>query len=230
MCYQLGSPSKAVLKVKFPEKQIRYHGNEIFHVSGIARPFLPVTLSSMPNSIESARWKLIPYWIKTEPDASKYANTLNAESESIFEKSSYKNYISKNRGLLYVTGFFESNHVQGVEETENYFIYAPNREILTLGIIYSNFTDHDSGEIYPTFSIITTKGNTLLEEIHKENPRMPLIIPESKRDSWLFAESKDDILSHMKPYSEELNAHLVFRVTAESGENTNIPDIQKHII
>ena len=229
MCYHAGTPSKQQLAQKFPEKKIYYKDEEIFHVSGFARPHLPVTLNTDCDSIVSARWKLIPFWVKTEADAAKYANTLNAEGESIFEKASYKNYINKNRGLLYITGFYEPHKVKGQKETDNYFIYAPNKEIFTLGVVFSNFTDQETGETYPTFSIITTPANELLAEIHNEKKRMPLIIAEKERDAWLFANSKDEIQSLIKPYDGELGSHQVYRVTGARGENTNKPEIQQPI-
>lgn len=229
MCYHVGSPSKAELKVKVPKKVIKYQGDEIFHVSGFERPHLPVTLNNDAESIVAARWKLLPFWVKNEEEAKKYANTLNAESESIFEKASYKSYIGKNRGLLYVTGFYEPHKVKGVKETENYFIYQPKQEILTLGIVYSDFTDQDTGETYPTFSIITTPANPLLQEIHNVKKRMPLIIPEDKQQAWLFAEGKEEIQQLMIPYPAALGSHKVFRVTGARAEETNIKSIQAKI-
>lgn len=229
MCYHVGSPSKADLKVYLPKKKILYNGAENFHVSGFSRPYLPVTLNNLDDSVISARWKLLPFWVKTEQEANKYANTLNAESESIFEKASYKNYIAKNRGLLYVTGFYEPHKVKGVKETENYFIYFPKHEIFTLGIVYSQFNDADTGESYPTFSIITTPANPLLEEIHNEKKRMPLVIPESNREAWLFAEEQDEIQQLMTPFIGELGSHQVYRVTGSRGEETNIKSIQDPI-
>lgn len=228
MCYHVGSPSKSELKNKLPKKKIYYpNEQEIFHVSGFTRPFLPVTLNQDSDIVTEARWKLIPGWIKSEVDAGKYANTLNAESESIFEKASYKNYILGNRGLLYVTGFYEPHKVSGKKDSENYFIYSGSKELLTIGIIYSNFTDQESGETYPTFSVITTAANPLLEEIHNEKKRMPLIIPEASRDAWLFADGKEEIRALMKPFEGELKGHQVYRVTGARGEDTNTPQIQK---
>ncbi len=227
MCYHTGAPSKSDLKNKYPKKKITYENDkEIFHVSGFSRPFLPVTLNVHADSIESARWKLIPFWVKTEEDAAKYANTLNAEGESIFEKASYKNYILKNRGLLYVTGFYEPHQVKGSKVSDNYFIYAPNKEIMTLGIVYSDFLDQQTGETYPTFSIITTPANPLLEEIHNVKKRMPLIIPQDKHDQWLFASGKEDIQELIKPYPHELGSHQVYRVTGARNEETDRPEIQ----
>lgn len=228
MCYHVGSPSKSELKNKLPKKKIYYpNENEIFHISGFTRPYLPVTLNKDSDAVIEARWKLIPGWVKNETEAGKYANTLNAEAESIFEKASYKNYILNNRGLLYVTGFYEPHKVVGKKESENYFIYAPKREIISLGIVYSYFTDQETGETYPTFSVITTAANELLEEVHNEKKRMPLVIPEDSRDAWLFAQGKDEIKQLMIPYPMELNAHQVYRVTGDRTGNTNRPDIQK---
>ncbi|MCW8309642.1 SOS response-associated peptidase [Sphingobacterium sp. InxBP1] len=228
MCYHTSTPSTAQLVKAFKNLQVHYQHEEIFHVTGFTRPYLPVTLNADPGAIVPARWKLIPFWVKTEDDAAKYANTLNAESESIFEKASYKNYILKNRGLLYVNGFYEPHKVAGQKETENYYIYYPSKEIFTIGVVYSDFKDYETNNVYPTFSVITTKANPLLEEIHNEKKRMPLIIPPSSREEWLSANTKEDIQQLMIPFEGELGAHKVFRVTGAKGD-TNRPDIQNAI-
>ena len=225
MCYHTSAPGRKMLEEKYGGKVIVYDKDIYFHVSGFERPFLPVTLNSGQDKIQGAQWKLLPFWVKTEADAAKYANTLNAESESIFEKASYKNYIGKNRGLLYVNGFYEP-HTSPTGAKENFYIYTPSKEIFTLGIVYSDWTDQSTGETYPTFSVITTPANPLLEKIHNEKKRMPLIIPTNKQDAWLHAQGKDEIKELMRPYSGELDAHRVYRVTAARGEDTNREDIQ----
>ena len=225
MCYHTSAPGRKMLEEKYGGKVIVYDKDIYFHVSGFERPFLPVTLSGDADTIQPARWKLLPFWVKTDADAAKYANTLNAESESIFEKASYKTYIGKNRGLLYVNGFYEP-HTSPTGAKENYYIYTPSKEIFTLGIVYSDWTDQATGETYPTFSVITTPANPLLEKIHNEKKRMPLIIPEDKQDAWLHAQGEDEIRDLMKPYPGELDAHRVYRVTAARGEDTNRSDIQ----
>lgn len=229
MCYHASTPKKTDLKKQFPKKQVFYKSDKIYHVSGFTRPFLPVTLNSNQESIITARWKLIPFWVKNEADAAKYANTLNAEGESIFTKASYRPYIGKQRGLLYVDGFFEPHQVKGVKESQNYYIYKPNHKIFTLGMVYSIFADQDTGETYPTFSIITTKANSLIEEIHNVKKRMPLIIPENKREDWLSANTESQIKELINPYQGTLDAHQVYRVTGARSENTNRPDIIKPI-
>lgn len=229
MCYHVATPSKAQLKQQFPKKEIVYREDEIFHVTGFVRPFLPVELNEEPEQIQPARWKLLPFWVKNEVQANNYANTLNADADTIFEKASYKNYIKKYRGLLYVNGFYEPHQNKDVKETDNYYIYMPNKEIFTLGIVYAPWTDVESGKQYSTFSIITTEANPMMEEIHNVKKRMPLVVPADKRKEWLEASDPAEIKQLMLPYDGELGAHKVYRVTAARGEDTNKPEIQEEV-
>lgn len=203
--------------------EVTYDQKEIFHVSGFGRPYLPVTLGVEPGLILEARWKLIPFWVKEEEQAKRYANTLNAEGESVFEKASYKPYISCQRGLLYVTGFYEPHKVAGQKQTENYFLFLPQREIFTLGIVWAMFNS------YPTFSILTTEASPQVALIHNEKKRMPLVIDPADREVWL-SETTDpaEVRELIKPWDGTFEAHRVTRVTGiRSGEDTNRPDIQK---
>lgn len=230
MCYHASVPDYIQFKMSFPTKKITYDMDKpYYHVSGFTRPFLPVTLNNEPDVIQAAQWKLLPFWVKNEEQAKKYANTLNAESESIFEKASYKNYIKKYRGLLWVDGFFEPHKNRITGANENYYIYEPDKRIFSIGVVYSPWVNQETGEIRNTFSVITTKANELLEEIHNEKKRMPLIVPEASRDAWLTADSKEEIQELMVPYAGEFSAHKVHRVTADRTGDTNRPDIQSEI-
>jgi len=230
MCYHASTPSKAKLMEELPQYTVNYDGDQFFHVSSFTRPFLPVTTKDNFRTVEAAQWKLLPFWVKTEEEAKKYANTCNAESESIFEKASYKNYIGKHRGLLWVDGFYEPHKVKGQKETENYFIYLPEKRIFSIGIVVAPWTNQETGEVINTFSVLTTKANDLLAEVHNEKKRMPLIIPPDARDAWLDAEGKEQIKEFMVPYNGLLQAHrIATRVTADRTGNTNRPDIQEAI-
>lgn len=220
MCYHASTPGKLLLKELYPDKIITYDNDIYYLVSGFSRPFLPVTLNTKVDVIQPARWKLIPFWVKTEAEAQKYANTLNAKSEEVFEKASYKNAITKYRGLLYINGFFEPHASDGVKNDQSYYVQAPGYSVFTLGIVWSPWQD------YNTFSIITTPANPVMEEVHNVGKRMPLIIPEYRRDAWLFANGRYEIESLMVPYEGELSAHRTARVTGTRGIDPNTPGVQ----
>lgn len=234
MCYHTSHPDERAIRKHFKSLGSEYQGDRIYHVSGFVRPTLPTILNNRPDTVVPARWKLIPFWVKDEDGAKKYANTLNAEGESIFEKASYKNYIKKNRGLLIVDGFYEPHVVTGKEpewmanngsigDNENYYLHLPDNEPFTLGIVWAEFNG------YPTFSIITTAANPQLEEIHNEKKRMPFVVDPADRDAWMNASDPVEIKQLMRPWEGEFLAHRVKRVTAARGENTNVPEIQQEI-
>lgn len=225
MCYKLAAPSKEKLKKTFTDKNIYYSEEEREEVSGFTRPYLPVTLNSDASSIIAARWKLAPYWIQNEEAVNKGMNTLNAVGEKIFETRSYKEYIAHNRGLLYVTGFFEPHATDGKKNDETHFIHFPDNEIFTLGITYSLFTN-ELNQTYPTFTILTTAANDFMKPIHNIGERMPLIIPKDKRDSWLFAPEEKDIKQLIIPFEGQLFNQKVAKVKKLKRLNTITPDIQ----
>lgn len=226
MCYHASTPSKKKMLEQLPQYEVNYQGEQYFHVSSFTRPYLPITTNENYRTIEPAQWKLLPFWVKNEEEAKKYANTCNAESESIFEKASYKHYIKKNRGLLWVDGFYEPHKNKVTGKGENYYIYLPEKRIFSIGIVIAPWVNKDTGEITNTFSVLTTKANELLTEIHNEKMRMPLIIPPNDRDAWLDAKDPVEIKQFFKPFDGLLQAHKVYRVTADRSGETNRTDIQ----
>lgn len=232
MCYKVSTPSKDQLEGYF-DKQTANQSNlfkvdEIegyYHADGFTSPFLPITSIDEPRRVQLGIWKLIPHWVKTPADAMKYANTLNATSEDIFEKASYKNYIGKNRCLLWVNGFFEPNH-PAPKVTVPYYIHQKDGDPFTLGCVFSNWLNHDSGELFKTFSIITTPANELLSQIHNEKKRMPLVITPEKRNEWLSPLAKEEIQALMQPLPEGiLEGYPVSKLVYQKGVNANVPDV-----
>ncbi len=203
MCYKTSTPNKDQLEGYFNKQQVKQNMvvdnfDPYFHADGFLRPYLPFTANEEENRVGVARWKLLPFIVKNEEEANKYANTLNARCEDVFDKFSYKHYIGKTHGLLWVNGFFEP-HRPTPKVSVPYYIRAINSEPFTLGCIYANWVNKDTGELIRTFSIITTPPNKLLSEIHTEGQRMPLVIPPESRTAWLHATKTDDIIDLMKP-------------------------------
>jgi putative SOS response-associated peptidase YedK len=61
-----------------------------------------------PRSIASAHWGLVPHWVTTHPKTflAKYATTLNARSETLFENASFELVARIERGLVLLDGTF----------------------------------------------------------------------------------------------------------------------------
>lgn len=92
MCYHTAHPGKGELKKQFQSKKVDYDQREIFHVSGFARPYLPVTLGVEPEAIVSARWKLIPFWVKDETGCNLNMETARSRFLAVYRKAVFETH------------------------------------------------------------------------------------------------------------------------------------------
>jgi putative SOS response-associated peptidase YedK len=224
MCYKVATPEEAILR-----EFLAPHGYEVgsydhyYHADGFTRPNLPV-LSNDTRKVDRARWKLIPYWVKTEEEANKYANTLNARCEEVFDKASYKPYIQKNRCLLFVRGFMEPNH-PAPKVTVPYYVQLVDGNPIGLGSVYSDWVNKETGEVTRTFSVITTPPNNLLRRIHNEGERMPFIVTPANYDKWLGPLTKEEIIAMMQPLPDGLlQGYPLSGLVYKRGVNSNVPE------
>ncbi len=227
---------KAIREIE--EKLLPYLDLPLYHASGYSHPSLLIYTNDSPHIPILASWGLVPHWVKDNVQRKKiWNNTLNARGETIFEKPSFRDSARYKRCLIYVDGFYEHHHFKG--KTYPFLIKQKNNEPVILAGLWSDWVDIDTGEIQNTFSIVTTKGNTLLEKIHNNpklvGPRMPLILPEEIAENWIAADLKDnlDIKSLQKliqPFPDgELESHTVSRLRGKQYIG-NVEEVSKPFI
>lgn len=241
MCYHTSHPDEAAIRKHFKSIGSEYTGDRIYHTNAFKRWDLPVTISDQPNMVISGRYGFIPPWANTPEKLKKVRNTENARGEEMFDKNTFRSSAKSKRGLLYVDGFWEPHEVTGNEpewmhetgkkgEKNNYYLYLPEKEIFTLGIVWNEY----NGDI--TFAVVTTNPNEQLAVIHNRtdssgnpDPRMPLVVNPQDRQEWL--ESRDEVGVKMlvKPWEQEFQFHKTVRVTAMTKQDTNYPSIQDPI-
>lgn len=226
MCYKVATPKQDILREYLVNQGISVNNYpHYYHADGFGNPLLPLTTSEAPDMVQPGMWKLLPHWVKTEAEAKKYANTLNATSEDIFEKASFKLYVQKQRCLVWVEGFFEPHH-PSAKVTIPYYIKMLDGNPMSLGGVYSNWLNHDTGEVIITFTITTTPANELMSRIHNDKKRMPLIIAPEVRNRWLGKLSREEITEMMHPLPDGLlNAYAVSNLVYKKGIDANVPEI-----
>lgn len=192
-----------------------------FHVSGFVHPLLPLVTNVAPDRIQMCEWGLIPRWTKAAQAANDIRKmTLNARRETIFEKPSFRDAIRKRRALLPVNGFVEWRHEGTVKQP--HLVQAADHSLLTLGCIWEDWTDPESGELHTTFSIVTTDANELMSYVHNVKQRMPVVIPRDVRSTWLHAEDREELEPCMRPLEEGvLEAFPVTREVSSIKVNTS---------
>ncbi|HQW92503.1 MAG TPA: SOS response-associated peptidase, partial [Ferruginibacter sp.] len=175
----------------------------IFHAAGFSFLQMPVITQKQPGRVQLFNWGLIPHWVKTRADADKLkAQTLNARSETVFEKPSFRSCIPNSRCLVITDGFFEWMDYQ--KKKYPHFIQMKDRQLFCFAGIYTSWVDKTTGELINSFSILTTDANPLMEKIHNLKKRMPVIVPPSLYKKWLQPDlTKEEIQSFFHPYPEE---------------------------
>lgn len=144
----------------------------------------------------------------------------NARSESVLDKKSLWYKIRNNRGLIPVTGIFEHRGIPGWKNKAPYYVRQTNREIFYLPCLYDdgNIVDHSTGEIPRSFTLLTTRGNEVMKEIHNADPadpRMPLFLNERLEKKWLSEDLTVDEMHEICNYqisSDELVYTPVFTI------------------
>jgi len=133
-------------------------------------------------------------------------NTINARGESIFEKPSFRDSAKNKRCLIDLDGFFEHHHQKG--KTFPYFIQRKDKELITIAGLWSEWVDKETGELFTTFTIVTTEANPLMIKIHNNpktsGPRMPVILDDEGQDSWLSSNEEQTIKSLLQPFPDNL--------------------------
>lgn len=188
-----------------PEK---YRPSYYYHA--FAFPELPVVYTSAggDREIRCLRWGLIPGWVSGAEEADRISRmTHNARSETVAEKPSFEESFRSRRGLLPVKGFFEWQHSSGSKRP--WYIFNPSLPIMSLAAIYDTWYDRDAERELSTFSILTTRANRLMSEIHNTKKRMPVIIKPEDEERWLYAEPGDIEDIFEQGHEDSLAAHRV---------------------
>lgn len=157
---------------------------------------LPIITNQNPDGLSFFHWGLIPGWAKDKSISSKL---INARSETITEKASFKNAVKQRRCLVLADSFYEWKQ-SGKKSKIPYRIFLSSKELFSFAGLWEEYEDDDQNTIH-TFTIITTKANEAISQIHN---RMPVILEQKNEKSWL--DSSIPTEEHIKlllPYRED---------------------------
>jgi putative SOS response-associated peptidase YedK len=248
MCYDIKTKLQAMLKraehnndlksiQEISEKLAPFLDAKLLesgYFAGFAHPNLLIYTQQSPTIPTVANWGLVPHWLK-DPSRieSIKRSTLNAKSETLFTRSSFKESVANQRSILAIDGFFEHQHKKG--KTYPFFIYTENHEPLYLATLHSKLNEIDNKLHSNSFSIVTEKGRGIMEDIHNnpklDEPRMPVILSEKEIDIWLdpSLEKKDieDFFKERKNAMVRIKAHTVRRLR---GKKEHSDPIEKEYV
>jgi putative SOS response-associated peptidase YedK len=166
-----------------------------------------------PHMISQYHFGLVPHWAK---DIKVGYSLLNARSESLMEKPSFRPLMEKNKRCLVLTdGFYEWETI-GKEKLPYRFI-LPERKVFAFAGLYSWWKDPLTQTWYKTYTIVTTEPNGLVSKLHD---RMPVILAKEEEKIWLTdGVPMADLLSLCNPFPEvEMD---LYRVSKDVNKVSN---------
>lgn len=179
-----------------------------------------VIANNAPKTLQQMSWGLVPSWSK---DIKSRSNLINARSEGIAGRPSFRIPIRRQRCLVLADGFYEWRK-EGRKRIP-YRITMNNNMVMALAGIWDAWKS-PMGEYLYSFSIITTVPNEEMKSVHD---RMPVILPtEETQQNWLGDISLEKTLNLLQPLSE---GHLeVFPVSQKvNSPSYNEPDLYQPI-
>ena len=135
--------------------------------------------------LDAMSWGLVPSWSK---DKTRAASMINARSETLTEKPSFRNLVSEHRCVLPIQGFYEWQNLPSETKKpkkQAHYISRVDERPMTLAGLWTIWKQPDSS-LLRTCTIITTEANEKLSPIHH---RMPVILERDSVEIWL-GESK----------------------------------------
>jgi putative SOS response-associated peptidase YedK len=139
---------------------------------------LPIITNAAPGQIQLVRWGLVPSWSR---DPASGPKPINARAETLAEKPSFRQLLARKRCLVLADSFYEWQVTERGKIPHR--ILLTSEEPFAFAGLWDEWLDRATGELHPTFTIVTTEPNELMARLHN---RMPVILPGPDAErAWL---------------------------------------------
>lgn len=167
------------------------------------------------RSLTFFRWGLIPSWSK---DMAIGARMINARSETVAEKPSFRNAFKRRRCLIPADGFYEWQKLG--DRKQPMYIHATEGRPFAFAGLWEMWQDPE-GTRLQTCTILTTSPNELMAPIHN---RMPVIIEPEDFGLWLEpGPNPEQALHLLRPFpADKMAAYPVS--TAVNNPRNDTPE------
>mgnify|MGYP001826536021 FL=1 len=128
------------------------------------------------------RWGLVPFWAK---DPAIGNRMINARSETVAEKPSFRAAYRHRRCLILADGFYEWKKEGDVKTP--YFISLASGEPFAFAGLWESWTGKETGEVIESATLITTVANEYLSQVHH---RMPVVLQSETAERWLAGDNE----------------------------------------
>ena len=145
--------------------------------------------SETKKDLAIVSWGLIAPWLSDITEAKiSQSRAINARSESVHEKPTFRDAFKQRRCLVPAQGYYEWATALGrYKPKQAFYISSRDGAQLSIAGIWSSWRA-PNGEVIESASIITQEAQGELATIHS---RMPVFMPRNRWDAWLDPENKE---------------------------------------
>ena len=168
-----------------------------------------VVANNNPGKIDLFRWGLIPSWAK---DPTIGNRMINARSETLSQKPSFRTAYRRWRCLILADGYYEWRKEPGGGAKTPFYIRMASEKPFAFAGLWEQWQPSRDADAVLSCTILTCPPNEMLERIHH---RMPVILDYDAYDLWLEPNNQPPAeMNHLlKPYpADAMTAHAVSRL------------------
>ena len=132
--------------------------------------------------IDRYRWGLVPFWAVS---VNTGYSMINARAESLDSKRSFSQPFKSQRCIVPANGFYE--WLKTGSSKIPHYITSRNSPLIHFAGLYEQWKSPEN-EIVNSYTIITTKANKPVSELHD---RMPAMLLPVEIEAWLDSDNKD---------------------------------------
>jgi putative SOS response-associated peptidase YedK len=142
------------------------------------------------------KWGLVPRWAKDPAIGNKL---INARSETVTEKPSFREAFARRRCLIPADGFYEWQRSGGRKLP--FFFRMRDESPFGFAGLWERW-EGEGGEVIDSCTILTTEANKVLRPVHD---RMPVIVHPEDYSLWLEGDERERtlLMELLRPYPAE---------------------------
>lgn len=141
------------------------------------------------DSLQIVSWGLIAPWSKSNAEALKSQSAaINARSETVHEKPTFKNAFRRSRCLVPASGYYEwATELGQYKPRQPVYISRDDGKMLAFAGIHDKWIS-PNGEVRESVAIITREAVGDLATVHS---RMPMFLPKDRWQAWMDSDLQD---------------------------------------
>lgn len=172
-------------------------------------------------------WGLVPSWVDEPDDAT---HPINARSETVREKRTFRGAFERQRCLVPADGFYEWVERGGGKrpyrvtlDDESVFAMAGLYEVwegevaqASLAAFGADGDDDDRRKRVESFTVLTTEPNDVVADLHH---RMAVVLDPGDESTWLHGDP-DEAAALLGPYGGEMRSYPVSTAVNDPGNES----------